>query len=122
MSGSGSEGSRRQDADSDDDTGDTSVADDGGKDDSAAKKVTAPAAMRKARQQLAELLDRAPESVSALRRADSGWEAHVEVVEVERIPDSTSVLASYRVLLDADGELTEYERVRRYARGQLDRG
>ncbi|OAL11791.1 gas vesicle protein [Streptomyces noursei] len=77
--------------------------------------------MRSAAQQLEELLGRPPESISALRPTDDGWEAEVEVLELERIPETTSVLASYRVTLDAEGELMAYERVRRYTRGQIDR-
>ncbi|GAA2498704.1 gas vesicle protein [Streptomyces thermolineatus] len=84
-------------------------------------RVPAPVAMRNAAQQLAELLGSAPESVSALKPTDDGWVADVEIVEVERIPDTMSVMASYRVTLDARGMLLGYERLRRYARGQIDR-
>ncbi|MFC5907692.1 gas vesicle protein [Streptacidiphilus monticola] len=79
-------------------------------------------ALRRATEQLAALLGRAPESVSALRRSQDSWEADVEVLELERVPDSTSVLASYHVVLDPDGELVSYERRRRYTRGQVERG
>ncbi|MCY0962441.1 MULTISPECIES: gas vesicle protein [unclassified Streptomyces] len=78
-------------------------------------------AMRAAAQQLAELLGRLPDSVSSLKPTEDGWEAHVEVVELERIPDTTSVMASYRVTLDGEGELISYERTRRYTRGMIDR-
>ncbi|MGR4878059.1 gas vesicle protein [Streptomyces sp. LARHCF249] len=81
----------------------------------------AAAAMRAAVQQLAELLGRLPDSVSSLKPTEDGWEAQVEVVELERIPDTTSVMASYRVALDEDGELISYERTRRYTRGMIDR-
>ncbi|MFF3728128.1 gas vesicle protein [Streptomyces erythrochromogenes] len=81
----------------------------------------AAAAMRAAAQQLAELLGRSPESVSSLKPTEDGWVAQVEVVELERIPDTTSVMASYRVVLDVDGELISYERIRRYSRGMIDR-
>ncbi|MEU9802997.1 gas vesicle protein [Streptomyces sp. NPDC051000] len=78
-------------------------------------------AMRAAARQLAELLGRHPDSVSSLKPTEDGWEAHVEVVELERIPDTTSVMASYRVTLDGEGELISYERTRRYTRGMIDR-
>jgi hypothetical protein len=81
-----------------------------------------PEVIRSASQQLAELLGRAPVSVSALKPTGDGWEADVEVIEVERVPDTTSVMATYRVTLDTDGQLMGYERRRRYARGQIDRG
>lgn len=78
-------------------------------------------AMQLAAAQLAELLRSEPGSVSAMKATDEGWSADVEVVEVERIPDTSSVMATYRVRLDGQGALVGYERVSRYARGQIDR-
>lgn len=60
------------------------------------------------------------DSVSAFARTDEGWQLQVETVEVARVPDTTSVLASFQVWLDEDGELIGYRRIRRYSRGQLD--
>ena len=85
------------------------------------RRLSAPQAMRHAAEQLAELLGRVPESVSALKPTEDGWQADVEVVELERIPETTSVMASYRVTLDRKGDLQSYERIRRYTRGQIDR-
>ncbi|MFE9019000.1 gas vesicle protein [Streptomyces sp. NPDC007808] len=84
-------------------------------------RVSAAGAIRFAIEQLGELLGRAPESVSALKPTDQGWEASVEVVELERIPETTSVMASYHVVLDPEGQLVSYERGRRYTRAQVDR-
>ncbi|TJZ58684.1 gas vesicle protein [Streptomyces piniterrae] len=86
----------------------------------AARRVSAPRAMRYAAEQLQELLGRAPESVSAVKPTETGWQADVEVLELERVPGTTSVMASYRVTLDEEGELVAYERTRRYTRGQID--
>ncbi|MFF0430924.1 gas vesicle protein [Streptomyces sp. NPDC004327] len=85
------------------------------------KTSGAAAAMRSAVEQVSELLGRVPESVSSLRPIEDGWEAQVEVLELERIPDTTSILASYKVTVDAEGELISYERTRRYSRGMIDR-
>ncbi|MFB6703353.1 gas vesicle protein [Streptomyces sp. NPDC056333] len=84
------------------------------------RRLSAPRAMRYAAEQLQELLGRAPESVSALKPTEEGWQANVEVLELERVPGTTSVMASYRVTLDKEGELVSYERTRRYTRGQID--
>ncbi len=86
-----------------------------------AKALSAAEAIRAAGRQLAELLGSEPASVSALRADGAGWSADIEVVEIERIPDTASVMASYRVQLDEEGRLVGYERVRRYAKGQIDR-
>ncbi|MEU9384617.1 gas vesicle protein [Streptomyces sp. NPDC048279] len=84
-------------------------------------KRSAAWAMRSAAGQLEELLGRTPESVSAIKPTEEGWEADVEVLELERIPETTSVLGTYHVTLSARGELLAYERIRRYTRGQIDR-
>ncbi|MEU4175541.1 gas vesicle protein [Streptomyces sp. NPDC026589] len=85
------------------------------------KRVDVPTAMRQASAQLTELLQCEPGSVSAVKATEDGWSADVEVVELERVPDTMSVMASYRVELDPRGTLLSYERLRRYARGQIDR-
>lgn len=87
----------------------------------ACRRVSAARAMRYAAEQLKELLGRAPESVSAVKPTEDGWQADVEVLELERVPGTTSVMATYRVMLDKEGELVAYERTRRYTRGQIDR-
>ncbi|GAA3092078.1 gas vesicle protein [Streptomyces roseofulvus] len=90
----------------------------------ASRKRGAPGAataMRAAAEQLEQLLGRSPESVSSLKPADDGWVAVVEVVELERVPETTSIMGSYRVELDASGDLVSYERTRRYSRGTIDR-
>lgn len=77
-------------------------------------------AARSACRSLETLIDHPTEGVSAIRRSDDGWCVVVDVLEVARIPDTTSLLASYEVRLDEDGELMEYSRVRRYRRGAAD--
>jgi hypothetical protein len=75
-----------------------------------------------AREQLRELHGKDPESVTSLERIGDGWRITFEVLEVERIPSSTDVLATYVVELDDDAQLLSFERVRRYGRAQADRG
>ena len=76
---------------------------------------------RRAVEQVAALTGRRVEGVLAMRKnGNSGWEVVVEVLELERIPDSTDVLASYEVSLDKSGELREYRRARRYSRSAVE--
>lgn len=85
------------------------------------KAVSAIATLRTAREQFEELTGLTPESISALTRTDgNGWEMKAEVVELERIPDTMSLLASYTIALDEDGNVQTYERIRRYTRGRAD--
>ncbi|MFK8910049.1 gas vesicle protein [Streptomyces sp. YS-3] len=77
--------------------------------------------LRGARAQLAELTGMEAESVSSFERSEDGWLLRVEVLELARVPDTMSLLASYEVELDPHGELTGYRRLRRYERGRADR-
>src|SRR5262245_9529698 len=74
--------------------------------------------IRKTREQLHEVTGYEAVSVSALMRTDEGWELAVDVVELRRVPDTASVLATYRVTTDDDGEVASYERLHRYNRGR----
>ncbi|EMF29870.1 gas vesicle synthesis protein [Streptomyces gancidicus BKS 13-15] len=76
--------------------------------------------LRQARAQLAELTGMEAESVSSFEQTSEGWVLEVEVLELERVPDTMSLMASYQVELDPDGDLTGYRRVRRYERGRAD--
>ncbi|WP_446046272.1 gas vesicle protein GvpO [Streptomyces olivaceus] len=76
--------------------------------------------LREARAQLAELTGMTAESVSSFEQTEDGWALEIEVLELERVPDTMSLMASYRVELDAEGQLTGYRRVRRYERGRAD--
>ncbi|MER5950302.1 gas vesicle protein [Streptomyces sp. NPDC001904] len=84
-------------------------------------KIDPRSALRAAAIQLSELTGREPHSVSSLQPAGDGWTAHVEVTEIERIPDTASVMTTYRVDLDSDGQLLGYEQTQRYSKGQIDR-
>jgi hypothetical protein len=78
-------------------------------------------AVREARGQLAELIGRPVEQVLGMERDDDGgWQVTVQVVELERIPNSTDVLGCYRVDVDSGGEVVGYRRLRRYNRSQAD--
>jgi hypothetical protein len=79
-------------------------------------------AASEAKQQLQELLGRPAESVSSLERTHDGWVVVLEVVELERIPESTDVLASYELELDEELNFRRYQQARRYTRSQASRG
>ena len=60
------------------------------------------------------------ETVSALQSDGENWLVTVEVCELERIPNTTDVMASYVVQLDDAGGLLGYRRERRYLRGEAE--
>ena len=78
------------------------------------------AAARNAYRTLCDLITHPPEGVSGVSRSEDGWRVHVDVLELPRIPDTTSLLATYEVELDKHGELMQYRRVRRFRRGAAD--
>ena len=80
------------------------------------KRLSGTRAAQLAQAHLQELTGQVSESVSGLSRTPDGWVITVEVVELERVPRTTDILASYRVELDEDGDLMGYERVSRYYR------
>jgi Gas vesicle synthesis protein GvpO len=84
--------------------------------------LRAAAAARRALRELTGLTGHDGGTVISIERCDDGWQVGVEVVETHRIPDSADILACYEVRLEADGELASYRRIRRYSRGQTDRG
>ena len=76
--------------------------------------------LRQARAQLSELTGMTAENVSSFEQTEDGWSVEVEVLELSRVPDTMSLMASYQVELDPEGQLTGYRRVRRYERGRAD--
>ncbi|WP_210584894.1 gas vesicle protein [Streptomyces sp. GESEQ-35] len=76
--------------------------------------------LRRARTQLGELIGMPAELVSSLEQTEDGWTLEIEVLEVVRVPDTMSLLASYQVDLDPQGHLMGYRRIHRYERGRAD--
>jgi hypothetical protein len=73
---------------------------------------------RSAREAIEELTGFTPESVSGLERNGDTWLVKVDVCELERIPSTTDVMATYVVELDPKGELLSYRRLRRFSRSE----
>ena len=76
--------------------------------------------VRDAVRQFAELSGLEPERVSGVRSSENGWSILVDVVELEQIPATTSVMCTYRVDVDSDKQLTGFERIRRFTRASTD--
>jgi hypothetical protein len=69
---------------------------------------------------IADLTRFQPEAVTGLEWDGETWHASVDVLELERIPNTTDVLATYDVQLDDEGTLLGYKRRRRFIRGQTE--
>jgi len=77
---------------------------------------------KSARATVLELTGHKPESVSGMQWDGENWLVTVDVCELERIPNTTDVMATYVVQLDDGGGLLGYKRTRRYTRGQAEEG
>jgi len=74
-----------------------------------------------ARRQVADLTGQTVEGISGFHRDDGeGWTVLVEVLELERIPNTMDLLASYAVTMSDDGDVVGMERRRRYHRAAVD--
>ena len=73
-----------------------------------------------ARETIRDLTGYAPESVSGLQWDGETWLVTVDVCELERVPSTTDVLATYVVQLDDRGGLLGYKRTRRFMRSQAE--
>jgi hypothetical protein len=76
--------------------------------------------LQAAREQVAAVTGHPVESITGLRRNDDGWLIDVEVRELERVPNTMDLLATYEVHVSRDGELIGFERRRRYHRAAVD--
>lgn len=88
------------------------------------KKLSPPEVVGRARDQVQELFGKPVEAVSGFEQSngdgDSEWTVTLELLELARIPETTSLLGTYEATLDADGNLLGAKRVRRYPRNQSD--
>lgn len=91
----------------------------GRRDNGDGRMVLREAAQRAVRE-FADLVGKDAHGVTGARRTDDGWSVLIDVVELDRIPQSTSLLATYRVDIDDDGRLVSYERLRRFTLGATD--
>ncbi|MFI9761474.1 gas vesicle protein GvpO [Streptomyces sp. NPDC051963] len=74
--------------------------------------------LRRARDQLGDMTGMTAETVSSFEKTDGGWSLAIEVLELAKVPETMSLMASYQVDLDEQGQLTGYRRIRRYERGR----
>jgi hypothetical protein len=91
-------------------------------DERAPRKLSPGRVAREAAQQLMALIDRPVTGIIAFERTDEGFTVQVEVVELERVPDTMTILACYEVRLDDHGDLVGYRRIARYPRSRVDEG
>lgn len=65
-----------------------------------------------------ELTGYEPEAVTGLEWDGDLWQVTVDVLELERVPNTTDVIGQYVVELDEEGTLRGYKRTGRFTRSQ----
>jgi hypothetical protein len=79
-----------------------------------------PQVVARVLQQVGALTGYPTAGASAASRTDDGWQLEVDVVEVSRVPATTSLLATYEVQASDGGDVLSYRRVRRFHRNATD--
>ena len=69
-------------------------------------------------EQVQDLIGRPVESVTGMTKDGNEWTVTLEVLELERVPNTTDVLGKYEVTVDKDGDVTGAQRTRRYHRAE----
>ncbi|MCW3819416.1 gas vesicle protein [Micromonospora sp. DR5-3] len=99
---------------------DRSGDDDRDRSESDSRRVGLMGAARAALREFEELTGLAPEGITGARPQDDGWSFLLDVTELDRIPATSSVMATYRVDADQEGRILQYERLRRFHRSATD--
>jgi hypothetical protein len=81
--------------------------------------LSIPEIAARAKDQLTALTGLKATTVSSLSHDEDGWHIVAELIEMTRIPETADILGSYEVQLDDKGNLLNYQRTRRYMRGQV---
>jgi hypothetical protein len=90
--------------------------------DSDGNRLSARELTHSAKATIEDLTGYPSESVSGLQWDGETWLVTVDVCELERVPSTTDLLATYVVQLDDRGGLLGYKRSRRFLRGQAEEG
>lgn len=72
----------------------------------------------RAKSQLAEVTGLRPVTVTRTFKDEQGWHITLDMLEMARIPPATDVLGDYDVLIDEDGNMLKFERMRTRLRGE----
>jgi hypothetical protein len=84
--------------------------------------VTTRQLLEVAREQVADVTGRHVEAISGFHREGEDWTVTLEVLELERVPSTMDLLATYAVTLSGDGDVLGFERRHRYHRAAVGDG
>ncbi|AAC82812.1 gas vesicle protein GvpO [Halobacterium salinarum] len=84
-----------------------------------ANSFTLSNAQTRAREAAQDLLEHQFEGMIKAESNDEGWRTVVEVVERNAVPDTQDIIGRYEITLDGTGDVTGYELLERYRRGDM---
>lgn len=68
--------------------------------------------VKKAREVLQELVNLEVSSVTEVSKDGDVWRVSIEMVERKAVPDTQDILGTYAVVLDEEGKLASFERMK----------
>ena len=74
--------------------------------------------LERAKKHLANTTGLKPEGVVRASKDNGAWNVRVEMLEMCRIPPATDVLGQYEAVLNEDGAMVGFERIRTRLRGE----
>lgn len=80
--------------------------------------VMSPGIVVQTKKLLGELTGLKPVEVTGVSPDDHGWHVRIEMLEFAKIPPSADVIAEYDVLVDGDGSLVSFQRMRSRLRAE----
>jgi len=83
------------------------------------KELTIKDISEKAQEELRQITGFRSESMTSIKKEETGWLMTIELLEKEGIPDRTDILGLYEVKVDGKGNLTSYERRALRKRGDV---
>lgn len=84
------------------------------------RAISLPQAMALARAEMPDIASQPLDGIASAERGEDGWRIVAEVVESRARVGNNDLLAAFELLLDADGELLSFRRLRRYHREDRD--
>jgi hypothetical protein len=71
-----------------------------------------------AKQQLAQVTGFSPVAAVGGFKDEEGWHITVDMLEMARLPESTDIIGTYAVTLDAEGNMVKFEKKQSRLRGE----
>lgn len=69
---------------------------------------------------IAELLGKAPDSVSSIEKNSEGWAVVCNILEKKAVPETFDLLKVFEVILDKEAKIVRFKQLKKIRRGDID--